>query len=152
MHPLAGLEEYRRRIAANPRDAKLVMRMGTLLRTIYRYPAALEAHRRAYALDPNDAEIALTRAMSEHDFGDRAAAKEMYERVLTLELEGKGTWGIFGSDTWTGAAAEGLELLKQRKPSPWALSTYDPKTGKKTKASAKLPVSRARKRKRRRRR
>jgi tetratricopeptide (TPR) repeat protein len=152
MHPLAGLEEYRRRIAANPRDAKLYMRMGTLLRTLYRYPEALEAHRQAYALNPNDAEIVLARAMSEHDFGGPAAAKEMYQRVLTLELEGKRTWGIFRSDTWASAAAEGLELLKQRKPSLWALPAYDPNTGQKTKASVSLPVSRSRKRKRRRRR
>ncbi|MDY7079750.1 MAG: DUF1186 domain-containing protein [Chloroflexota bacterium] len=155
MHPLTGLEEYRRRIAAQPKDAKLYMRLGTLLRTLCRYPAALEAHRQAYALDPNDAEIALTRAMSEHDFGDRAAAKEMYERVLTLELKGKGkTWEIIHSsdDTWAGAAAEGLEQLKRHEPSPWALPAYDPNTGQKTQESARLPVSRSRKRKRKRKR
>jgi len=135
MHPLAGLEEYRRHIAANPKDAKLYMRMGTLLRTLYRYSAALEAHRQAYALNSNDAEIALTRAMSEHDFGDRAAAKEMYERVLALELKGKGTLRIVRSDTWAGAAMEGLEELKRRKPSPWALPAYDPVTGKRTEAT-----------------
>lgn len=155
MHPLAGLEEYRRRIAANPKDAKLVMRMGTLLRTLYRYSEALEAHRRAYTLNPNDAEIALCRAMSEHDFGDRAAAKEMYQRVLTLELEGKRRmWGIIRSSdgTWASAAAEGLDLLKRHKPSPWALPVYDAKTGQKTQASVGSPLSRSRKRKRRRRR
>ena len=151
MHPLAGLEEYRRRIAAHPKDAKLYMRMGTLLRTLYRYPAALEAHRQAYTLNPNDAEIALTRAMSEHDFGDRAAAREMYERVLTLELKGK-SGGIFRSNTWAGAATEGLELLKRCKPSPWALPVYDPNTGQKTKASVSLPVSRSQKQKRKRKR
>jgi tetratricopeptide (TPR) repeat protein len=122
------------------------MRMGTLLRTLYRYPAALEAHRQAYALNPNDAEIALARAMSEHDFGDRAAAKEMYERVLALELKGKGTWGIVRSNTWAGAAAEGLDQLKRRKPSPWALPVYDPATGKKTAATASFPTSPSRER------
>ena len=146
MHPLAGLEEYRRRIAANPKDAKLYQRMGTLLRTLYRYSAALEAHRRAYALNPNDAEIALTRAMSEHDFGDRTAAKEMYERVLALELKGKGTWGIIRSDTWAGAALEGLEQLKRHKSSPWALPTYDLATGKRKAATVASPPSPSRKR------
>jgi tetratricopeptide (TPR) repeat protein len=140
MHPLAGLEEYRRRIAANPKDAKLYMRMGTLLRTLYRYSDALEAHRQAYALNPNDAEIALARAMSEHDFGDRVAAKEMYERVLALELKGKGRWGIVRSDTWAGAAMEGLEELKRHKPSPWALPAYDPVTGKRTEATVASPT------------
>ena len=140
MHPLTGLEEYRRRIAASPRDAKLYMRMGTLLRTLYRYSAALEAHRQAYALNPNDAEIALTRAMSEHDFGDRTIAREMYERVLALELKGKGTRGIIRSDTWAGAAMEGLEQLKRRKPSPWALPAYDPATGKRAEATVASPT------------
>jgi hypothetical protein len=135
MHPLAGLEEYRRRIADDPKDAKLYMRMGTLLRTLYRYSAALEAHRQAYALNPNDAEIALTRAMSEHDFGDRIAAKEMYQRVLALELRGKGTWGIVQSDRWAGAALGGLEQLNEHKASPWALPAYDPATGKKVAAT-----------------
>ncbi len=146
MHPLAGLEEYRQRIATTPKDAKLYMRMGTLLRTLYRHSAALEAHRQAYVLNPNDAEIALTRAMSEHDFGDRAAAKEMYEQVLALELKGKGTWGIIRSDTWAGAAMEGLDQLKQHKPSPWALPAYDPVTGKRTAATVALPTSPSRKR------
>jgi len=151
MHPLAGLAEYRRRIAASPRDARLYMRMGTLLRTLYRYPAALEAHRQAYALNPNDAEIALVRGMSEHDFGDRAAAKEMYERVLALELKGKGRWGLFRSDTWAGAAAEGLDRLKRRKSSACALPAYDPVTGQKTTSSVRLPPSPPRKKRRRRR-
>lgn len=146
MHPLAGLEEYRRRIAANPKDAKLYMRMGTLLRALYRYSAALEAHRQAYALNPNDAEIALTRAMSEHDFGDRATAKAMYERVLALELKGKGTWGIIRSDTWAGAAMEGLDQLKRHKPSPWALPAYDPATGKRTAATVASPTLSSQKR------
>ena len=132
LHPLAGLEEYRRRIAANPTDARLFMRMGTLLRTLYRYSSALEAHRQAYALDPNDSEIALVRGFSEHDFGDQSLAKEMYERVLTLELKGKGTWGIAQPGTFAGAAVEGLDLLKRHQPSAWALPAYDLATGKKT--------------------
>jgi tetratricopeptide (TPR) repeat protein len=117
------------------------MRMGTLLRMLYRHSAALEAHRQAYALNPNDAEIVLVRAMSEHDFGDRGAAKEMYERALALELKGKGRWGIVRSDTWAGAAMEGLEELKRRKPSPWALPAYDPVTGKGTEATVASPMA-----------
>jgi tetratricopeptide (TPR) repeat protein len=151
MHPLAGLEEYRRRIAAHPKDAKLYMRMGTLLRTLYRHSAALESHRQAYALNPNDAEIALVCAMSEHDFGDRAVAKTMYERVLTLELKGS-PWGIVRSDTFAGAAMEGLDLLKKHQPSPWALPAYDPATGRKTMTTVETltPDKPSRKRRRRR--
>ena len=151
MHPLAGLEEYRRRIAANPMDARQYMRMGTLLRTLYRYPAALEAHRQAYALNPNDAEIALVLGFSEHDFGDQSAAKKMYERVLTLELKEKGTWGIVRSDTFAGAAMDGLELLKHHQPSDWALPAFDPDAGKKSMVNiqAQTPPTLSRKRHRR---
>lgn len=131
MHPLAGLEEYRRRIKANPLDAKLYMRMGTLLRTLYRNSAALEAHRQAYALNPNDAEIALVLGFNEHDFGDQSTAEKMYERVLELELKGKGIGGIASSHTYAGAAAEGLDLLKRHQPSAWALPAYEIETGKK---------------------
>ena len=148
MHPLAGLEEYRRRIKANPQDAKLYMRMGTLLRTLYRNSAALEAHRQAYALNPNDAEIVLVRGFSEHDFGDQSAAKNMYERVLTLELKGKTAWGVARSDTFAGAAAEGLDLLKRHQPSPWTLPAYEIETGKKTIVNPIAPMQSASSRKR----
>jgi len=130
MHPLAGLEEYRRRIKANPLDAKLYMRMGTLLRTLYRNSAALEAHRQAYTLNPNDAEIVLVCGFSEHDFGDQSAARNMYEQVVTLELKGKGMWNMVRSDTYSAAAVEGLDLLKRRQPSAWSVSSYDPISGK----------------------
>jgi len=129
MHPLAGLEEYRRRIKLNPLDANLFLRMGNLLRTLYRSSAALEAHRQAYALNPNDAEIALALGFSEHDFGDPAAARNRYERVLTLELEGKGDATIVRSDTLSGTAIEGLDLLKRHKASPWTIPSRDPQTG-----------------------
>ena len=128
MHPLAGLEEYRRRIKAKPLDAKLFMRMGTLLRTLYRNSAALEAHRQAYALNPNDAEIALVRALSEHDFGDQAEAQHMYEQVIILEQKGKDMWMPEGP--YASAAVEGLALLKRHKPSGWCLPSVDNQAGK----------------------
>ncbi len=148
MHPLAGLEEYRRRIAANPDDAKLVMRMGTLLRTLYRYSAALEAHRQAYDMDPDDVEIVLTRALSEHDLGDREAAQELYEQVLTVEL-GKGNLlgRVFRPSKWASTAAEGLSLLKKRQPSPWALPALDINTGQVTEVRPDLPDSKSQKQK-----
>jgi len=129
MHPLAGLEEYRRRITTNPKDAKLYMRMGNLLRTLYRKSAALEAHRQAYTLNPNDTEIALALGFSEHDFGNPSAAKEMYERVLDLELRQKETLAMTQPGTFTPSAIEGLNLLKHRKPSAWGVPAYNPATG-----------------------
>jgi tetratricopeptide (TPR) repeat protein len=140
MHPLVGLEEYRRRIKENPLDAKLFMKMGTLLRTLYRSSAALEAHRHAYALNPNNAEIALNLGFSEHDFGDQSMAKKMYEQVVNLELKGKGMWNLVRSDTYTGAAVEGLDLLKRRQPSPWSISSDDPLSGNEKAATRSSPT------------
>jgi len=151
MHPLTGLEEYRRRIAANPMDARLHMKMGTLLRSLYRYSAALKAHRQAYLLNPNDAEIALTLGFSEHDFGEQSAAKKMYERVLTLELKSQGARVIPRPDTLAGAAIEGLNLLKRRKPSAWAVPAYNQPTDKNKliNSNAQTPSASSRKRRRR---
>jgi len=151
MHPLAGLEEYRRRIAANPTDARLYMKMGALLRTLYRASTALDVHRQAYALNPNDAEIALVLGLSEHDFGDQLTAKKMYERVLALELKGKTTWGIVRSDTLASAAMEGLDLLKHHQPSAWASPAYDPAPDGKTTATMESQASASPARKRHRR-
>jgi tetratricopeptide (TPR) repeat protein len=116
MHPLDGLAEYRRRIMVNPNNAELHLKLGNLLRTLLRPQAALAEHRRAYALDPNNAEIALACGMSEHDFGDRAAAKACYEKTARLEL--KGGMGIVRSDSLAGTAFEGLDRLKRGLSSP----------------------------------
>ena len=75
----------------------------------------------------------------------------MYERVLTLELKEKGTLGVVRSDTFAGAAMDGLELLKHHQPSDWALPAFDPDNGKKAAVNiqAKTPPSPSRKRHRR---
>ncbi len=116
MHPLDGLAEYQRRIMVNPNDAELHLKLGNLLRTLLRPQPALAEHRRAYTLHPNSAEIALTSGMSEHDFGDKAAAKACYEKAARLEL--KGVIGIARSDSLAGAAFEGLDRLKRGLSSP----------------------------------
>jgi tetratricopeptide (TPR) repeat protein len=140
MHPLAGLQEYRRQIADHPRDARLYMKMGNLLRTLLRSADALNAHRKAYALNQNDAEIALTLACSEHDFGDPSEAKKMYERVLTLERQPNAPWSIPRPNSFSGAALEGQLLLKQRQPSPWAPPTFEPVPGASTLADVDPPA------------
>lgn len=151
MHPLDGLQEYRRHIADHPRDARLYMKMGNLLRTLHRSADALNAHRQAYTLNPNDAEIALTLACSEHDFGDPSEAKKMYERVLTLERQSNAPWSIPRPDSFSGAAMEGQLLLKRRQPSPWALPTLDPIPGASTVVDVGSPAPLVPLRKRRRR-
>ncbi len=118
MHPLAALDEYRRRIAAHPKDAKLHLRMGNLLRTLGRHTDALAEHRQAHALDADNAEIALTLAMTAHDCGDSKTAQAMYEHVL--ELASRKKWFRGKLDNLAHVAREGLTLLKHKKSSPWA--------------------------------
>ena len=117
MHPLDGLDEYRRRITTHPRDADLHARMGALLRILMRYPEALQAFQRAYELAPDDPDVLIRRALSEHDFGNKEIARQLYEKLITQDRKKK---GIFeGPDENTLAALEGLQLLARHKPSPW---------------------------------
>lgn len=117
MHPLAGLSEYRLRIASNPNDAQLYAKMGTLLRTIMRYPEALQALRQAYQLAPYDSEVLLRRALAEHDLGDKEVASQLYQKIINQDRGKKGMFQL--PDEITIGALEGLNLLKQNKPSPW---------------------------------
>jgi hypothetical protein len=123
MHPLMALEEYKRLIAEKPRDAKLYLKMGNLLRALSRHSEALNRYRHACNLNPEDAEAALTLAMCAHDLGDRKTAKGMYERVLGLSSQ-KGWLGrIARGDVGEleSVAAEGLVRLKRKQSSPWAV-------------------------------
>ncbi|MBC8449043.1 MAG: DUF1186 domain-containing protein [Chloroflexi bacterium] len=122
MHPLMALEEYRRRIAEKPRDAKLYLKMGNLYRALNRYSEALDRYRQAYDLNPENAEAALTLAMCAHDLGDRKTAKGMYERVLEFSSQ-KGWLGrIVKGDVGEleSVAIDGLARLKRKQSSPWA--------------------------------
>lgn len=116
MHPLVGLDKYKELAAANPRDAAPHFRMGNLLRTLHRYPQALEAFRQGYALGSDNPEYIVVRAMAEHDFGDRAAAKILYEQVITLAS--KQMWRNPAVLDLVQTAQEGLKLLAQGKASP----------------------------------
>ncbi len=119
MHILDGLDEYRNRIALQPDNAELHMRLGNSLRTIGRYPQALAAYRKAVALDGNDPDILFPAATAEHDFGDQGAAKLLYERILKPGRVGLNTL-LEGLDELVMAAMEGLEAMRSGKISPWA--------------------------------
>ncbi len=120
MHALDGLNEYRNRIALEPMNAELHMRLGNSLRTCGRYPQALEAYRKAVALDGNAPDILFPAATAEHDFGDQSAAKRMYERILKSgQVEGMRTM-LEGLDELVIAAIQGLEALRRGEISPWA--------------------------------
>jgi len=115
MHPLDGLDKYRRRIAVNPNDALLHAKMGSLLRTLMRYPEALEAGRYAYQLDPNNPEIVIRLAFSEHDLGDRETARQLYQKFIN-QNPNKGISRYM--DDYAIGAIEGLRNLKRNRPSP----------------------------------
>ncbi len=120
MHVLDGLNEYRNRIALQPDNAELHMRLGNMLRTIGRYPQALEAYRKAAALvGSDDPDILFPVATAEHDFGDQDAAKRLYERVIKSEQVGLHTFSE-GLHELVMAAMQGLDAIRQGKISPWA--------------------------------
>jgi hypothetical protein len=126
MHPLDRLEQYRSRIAANPGDALLHSKMGSLLRVLLRYEEALKAQRHAYQLAPDDPEVIIRLAFSEHDFGDREAARQLYQKVIDLSSSRK----LFSKpdDNYVGAL-RGIYNLKRNRSSPteMILSTSDGK-------------------------
>lgn len=126
MHPLVGLDQYKERVAANPHDAVPYFRMGNLLRTLHRYPQALAAFRQGYALGTDNPEYIIARAMAEHDFGDRAAAKILYEQVITLAS--KQLWRNPIMLDLVQTAQEGLKLLARGKASPWEVSVVKGET------------------------
>jgi tetratricopeptide (TPR) repeat protein len=117
MHPLEALDRYKKLIAADSKNVSLYMRMGSLLRTIRRYPQSLEALREGYELGTKDPEDVINLAMAEHDFGDQAVAKELYEETIRL------TAAPFTLDPYllglADTARRGLKLLKRGKASPW---------------------------------
>lgn len=84
MHPLEGLERYKKLIEKEPENATHYLKMGNLFRTLYRYPWALETYRAGYELESKDAENVLAYAMAEHDFGDREKARTLYEEAQSM--------------------------------------------------------------------
>jgi hypothetical protein len=115
MHPLDGLDEYRRQIAISPDDALLHSKMGSLLRMLMRYPEALEAQRYAYRLAPDNSEVIIRLAVSEHDFGDEETAAKLYQKIVDLSSAKKKFSSI---DENTILAIKGIKNLKLNKPSP----------------------------------
>lgn len=122
MHPLVALEEYRRRLARRPKEAQLHLGLGNLLRTIGRWPEAIEHHRQAHTLNPRDPLITYNCALSEHDFGDKAVARQRYEEVLALDRAASRGRGI--NPLLVEGAHEGLRRLERGKPSPY-VAPYD---------------------------
>ncbi len=118
MHPLDTIEEYRRRIARNPHNGELYMKLGNTLRFIGRFEQALEAYRKAVQLAPNDPEILIPAATAEHDFGDSEAARKLYEHCIA---KGQDLAEIVaeGMDENAEYALDGLSALNKGQMSNW---------------------------------
>ncbi|MEW5871639.1 MAG: hypothetical protein AB1894_20380 [Chloroflexota bacterium] len=125
MHPFKGIEEYRRRIALKPGDARLHIGLGNILRLLFRYEQALDEYHFAYELAPSDLHVLVTCALGEHDLGNKDAARQMYEKIVALEsAAGRGPFSRHVSDECK-VAVQGLYALRRGKLSSWEVPIYN---------------------------
>jgi tetratricopeptide (TPR) repeat protein len=117
MHVLDAIDEYRRRITRNPKNADLHRRLGNIMRTIGRYPESLEHYRRAVELDGEDLELMISAASAEHDYGDLEAAERLYLRTIEVGKSNRDL--LSGLSSEEVAAAQGLDFLRKGKRSIW---------------------------------
>jgi tetratricopeptide (TPR) repeat protein len=132
MHPFEAVEEYRWRIINQPGDARLHAGFGKLLRVLGCQSEALNELNFAYELDPKDSDVMINLAMAEHDFGDRARARELYNRLILLEVQEINLFSILANKkpgdeaiSFGYAACDGLESLQRGEPSPWVVDIYN---------------------------
>ena len=150
MHPLDGLDRYRKLIDANSQNAALYFRMAALLRTIHRYPQALEVFREGYERGTDNPEFILNRALAEHDLGDRALAEKLYEESIRMLSQGpKDDPDIYDN---LQVARRGQRLLKRKKPSPWQVTVIAGETPAEEKPSWHIKRRKGRRSKKKRRR
>jgi tetratricopeptide (TPR) repeat protein len=132
MHPFEAVEEYRWRIINKPGDARLHAGFGKLLRLLGRPSQALEEFQFAYELEPRDSDTLINLAMAEHDFGDRARARELYKELILLEVQEIDLLDLIADNkpddeiiSFSYAAREGLDSLQRGGPSPWFVDIHN---------------------------
>jgi tetratricopeptide (TPR) repeat protein len=110
MHPLKAVQRYQQLTAAQPDKANLHMRLGGVFLFVMRFEQGLACLRYAYELAPDDIEVVIRLAMAEHDFGDRAQAKAMYQQVFHLARQ-----DMFSTEMMEVAAhaRDGLKALQE---------------------------------------
>jgi tetratricopeptide (TPR) repeat protein len=132
MHPFDALAEYQFLLTKKPGNAKLHLGYANMLRMLFRYENALDEYRTAYSLDRNDPEIVTAYAMAEHDFGDRQTARQLYERVLSMQAQETTNIKALlenaseSKEMMVGATAVmGLDRLNLDQDSPWEGPAYN---------------------------
>ncbi len=118
IHPLALRDRYLANIEKNPKDPANYVGLANVYKNMFRDEDALAMARKAHELTPDNLEIALLRAMAEHDAGDPEMARKLYAQVIENAVR-KG-WGWEDGFERVDIARNGLQALKQGKPSPWA--------------------------------
>lgn len=122
MHPLEALERYKMLILTHPKRAENHIRMGKVLRTLYRTAPALAAIRKGHDLEPDNLDWTIERALAEHDLGDKDLALKLYDKVLRLA-----SGSITQNDLMLEASAvarQGKHALRKGQPSPWHEMTF----------------------------
>lgn len=122
MHPLEALARYKMLIVTHPKRAENHIRMGKILRTLYRTAPALAAIRKGYDLEPDNLDWIIERALAEHDLGDKALAQKLYDQVIRL-ASGSITQDELLLDA-VSVARRGKEALRTGQPSPWHELTF----------------------------
>jgi tetratricopeptide (TPR) repeat protein len=91
MSPRRALEVLRQEAEAAPQDASRWVRLGNVLRFMERFEQAREEYVRAVALAPDDLEAVYNLATIEERLGHWAESRPLFERVLTLAAQGRGS-------------------------------------------------------------
>ncbi|HHB89736.1 MAG TPA: DUF1186 domain-containing protein [Anaerolineae bacterium] len=117
IHPLALRDRYLANIEKNPKDPANYVSLANVYKNVFRDEEALVMARKAHELAPDNMGIVLLRAMAEHDAGDPEMAQKLYTQIIERSV-GKG-WGWGDDFELVATARDGLQALKQGKPSPW---------------------------------
>ncbi len=115
MHPYRAIEEYRRRILAQPNNASLWQKLARVYMSVGQVEDALQTIEEAVKRKPDDPEILLERAYAFHELGRKEEAEADYHRAIELLRQQPAS---FQSMRLLQIATEGLQLLREGKPPP----------------------------------
>jgi protein O-GlcNAc transferase len=82
--PASEIEQHRRAIRLNPRNAKAHGLLGVALQKLGKLPEAVASQRRALDLDPGLTDLHLVMAPALHVLGRNDAAADSYRRAITI--------------------------------------------------------------------